>query len=270
MGVQSVVTDQAIARGTGASSNLLDELASVHEAAHTVFAYVSAWPIHDVRIEGQGFGGGQFRTHDGDDTMPLLTGHEAPIHVSVSDKARRDWLKTLVSFCVPRIAQNKYAGTVGDEMCSHDAAIISRILSSISRSLENERRMRAEIEDEAREFVDEFWGEILLVARQLFKHGRLDRQQIASILRALPTKIALNQTGADYASDLVAAGKVNWGPFAWDDETDAPELYHLGEDDSGTEPKLYYPHGKGGEFTSRPCLMRRKREVLSLITRRSS
>jgi hypothetical protein len=157
-------------------------------------------------------------------------------------------LQTLVSFCVPKLTQRRYAGRVGDSMCEHDDLIVSRVLSSISRSSDDERRMFAQIQDEAQNFVNTYWGEILLVARALFKRGRLDKYQIADILRMLPTKIALNQPGADYASDLIAAGKVNWGPFAWDDDTDAAELYHLGTDDSDTEPKLYYPHGKGGEI----------------------
>jgi hypothetical protein len=142
--------------------------------------------------------------------MPLLTGNEEPIHIDASNRERADWCKILVSFVVPKLAQRRYAGMVGDSMCEHDDLIVNRVLSSISRSLEDERRMRAQIEEEAENFVNTYWGEILLVARALFKHGRLDRQQIAHILRALPTKIALNQTGIDYASDLIAAGKVNW------------------------------------------------------------
>jgi hypothetical protein len=86
----------------------------------------------------------------------------------------------LVSFLVPKLAQRRYAGTAGDSMCVHDDHIVSRVLSSISRSLEDERRMFAQIQDEAHEFVNTYWGEILLVARALFKHGRLDRQQICA------------------------------------------------------------------------------------------
>jgi hypothetical protein len=98
------------------------------------------------------------------------------------------------------------------------------------------------------------------VARALFKHGRLDRGQIANILRDLPTSITLNQAGADYASDLIAAGKVNWGPFTWDDETDGADLldeegedavsyYHLGYDTEVVgSAKYHFPFGKDGEI----------------------
>jgi hypothetical protein len=206
------------------SGNLLDELAAIHESAHVVFAHVNAWPIHSVEIEGRGNGGGQFRTHPGPDLMPQLTGNEPPVHVSASDKSRREWCKTLVTFIVPKFAQRRYAGTIGDPQCGHDDLLVSRILSSISRSPEDERRMRAEIEDEAERFVRKYWGEILSVARALYQYGRLDKQQIASLLRVLPTKVTLNQAAADYASSLIAAGKVSWKPFTWNDDTDGADL----------------------------------------------
>jgi hypothetical protein len=249
------------ARETPAASgnNLIDMLAAIHEAGHVVFAHINNHPIHDVRIEGQGRGGGEFRTHDGPNRMPLLTGNEAPIRVNASDKERREWCKTLVSFCVPKLAQNKYAGHVGDSMCSHDDAAISRILSSISRSLEDERRMFAQIQEEASKLVDVYWPEILIVARALFEHGRLNKQQIAHLLRVLPTKIAINQTGVDYASSLIAAGKISWGLFTWNDETDGADLldeegedpvsyYHLGYDTEVVgASKYHFPFGKNGE-----------------------
>jgi hypothetical protein len=78
------------------------------------------------------------------------------------------------SFIVPKLAQRRYAGTVGDAMCGHDDRVVSRVLSSISRSPDDERRMFTDIQDEAQTFVNTYWGEILLVARALFKHGRLD------------------------------------------------------------------------------------------------
>ena len=57
----------------------------------------------------------------------------------------------------------------------------------------------------------------------------------------------LNETAAQKAYDLISAGMVNVGGFAWDaDDTDV-ELY-LGEDAAdGVEPKYFYPVGKNGE-----------------------
>jgi hypothetical protein len=40
---------------------LLDHVAAVHEASHVVWAHVHHRPILDVRIDGQGAGGGEFR-----------------------------------------------------------------------------------------------------------------------------------------------------------------------------------------------------------------
>src|SRR5262249_42567540 len=40
---------------------LLDLLAAHHEASHVLWNYVNEKPIHDVRINGKGFGGGEFR-----------------------------------------------------------------------------------------------------------------------------------------------------------------------------------------------------------------
>ena len=46
-----------------------------------------------------------------------------------------------------------------------------------------------------------------------------------------------------------AAGLVNTGGFAWDDDTDAEEEYGLGVDapEAGTTPKYFYPFGRDGE-----------------------
>jgi hypothetical protein len=234
-----------IAPPPAAGKNLIDELAAIHEAAHVVHAHINATPIHDVRIEGQGRGGGQFRPFAGPDLMPLLTGNEKPIHVEASDKPRRGWCRTLVSFLVPKLSQRKYAGSAGDSMCLHDDAILSRVLSSISRSPDDERRMRAQIQAEAESFVNKYWGEILLVARALFARGRLDKREIAHILRDLPTKITLNQSAADYASSLVAGGKINWGPFAWNDETDGADLL----DEEGEDALAFYHLGSSRKIS---------------------
>jgi hypothetical protein len=63
------------------------------------------------------------------------------------------------------------------------------------------------------------------------------------------SSIVLNEAGAKFAYDLISDGKINFGPFTYDDPSDADQLYHLGADTSGgTGSKLYYPHGKDGEI----------------------
>jgi hypothetical protein len=222
-------------------NNLIDELAAIHEAAHVVHAHINVNPIHSVEIDGKGRGGGQFRPFAGPDLMPLLSGREEPIHIETSDKSRRGWCKTLVSFIVPKFAQRRYAGRAGDSMCEHDDRIVNRVLTSICRSLEDERRMHAQIQDEAETFVNTYWGEILLVARAIYRHGRLDKYQIIDILRALPSK----QSAFDYATGLIKDGRVNWGPFTWDspDDDDLLDDYDL----AAGEVEDHYPFGRDGE-----------------------
>jgi hypothetical protein len=66
--------------------------------------------------------------------------------------------------------------------------------------------------------------------------------------------------GACAAGALVAGGKINWGPFAWNDETDGADLldeegedavsyYYLGYDTEVVGTGAYhFPFGKGGEI----------------------
>jgi hypothetical protein len=69
----------------------------------------------------------------------------------------------------------------------------------------------------------------------------------------------LNESGANYAKDLIAGGYINWGPFAWDSDADGEQLldeegenclehYSLGIDAEvvGTG-RYHYPFGKDGE-----------------------
>jgi hypothetical protein len=117
--------------------------------------------------------------------------------------------------------------------------------------------MLDEIEDKARKFVDRHWSAILRLASVIFARGWVGEQEIRSALSRAPA-VKLNAAGADLAYDLVCAGKINWGGFAWDssddddllDEEDEGSKYHLGVDDDAEAVgagKFRYPFRKSGD-----------------------
>ena len=117
-------------------------------------------------------------------------------------------------------------------------------------------RERAEnlqrIEAKAELFVSSYWKQISCLADAILRHGgRLNEQQIRSLLSRASSSIALNQAAADHALSLACSGCVNYSaPFAWSDDSDAAELYHLGEDveADGIEPKLFFPYGANNQI----------------------
>jgi hypothetical protein len=125
--------------------------------------------------------------------------------------------------------------------------MVRRIVDALGGSARDRAENLQWIEDEAAEFVNRYWKQITRLADAILRHGsRLNEQQIRSVL-SRASAVKLNQAGADYASSLVAAGKISWAPFTWNDETDAAEEYSLGADADGTEPKYHYPFGRDGE-----------------------
>jgi hypothetical protein len=127
--------------------------------------------------------------------------------------------------------------------------LVNRVLSSISSSPVEQRDMAIAVEMGARAFVREHWPAILKLARALFVRGRLDEAEIRSVL-SRASEVKLNQANADYASDLVSVGKINFGPFTWADDTDGADLlddYDLASSDDDDEVQVHYPFGKSGE-----------------------
>jgi hypothetical protein len=88
----------------------------------------------------------------------------------------------LISFLAPLAAQRKYAGSSCDWMCAHDLAVVDRVLSAISKSPEEKRRLFTGIEGEASEFVDQHWASILKLAKALFERNTLSKREIELIL----------------------------------------------------------------------------------------
>jgi hypothetical protein len=131
-------------------------------------------------------------------------------------------------------------------------------IAQLLLSPQERREMLIDIEVRARQFVREYWPDIVRLADVLHARGWLNERQIRAVL-SRPPAVKLNAAGADLAYDLVCAGKVNWGGFAWDtdddddllDEEDEGSRYHLGVDDDAETVgagKFHYPFTKtGGE-----------------------
>jgi hypothetical protein len=97
----------------------------------------------------------------------------------------------LPGFACPKYAQHLFGARSAfyDAVCERDYRIIGRVLDAITRDPETKRRYRAEIEHKAKVFVVGYWREITRLANEIFKHGRLDRQQIEAVL-APPNVVA--------------------------------------------------------------------------------
>jgi hypothetical protein len=230
-----------------------DMIVSVHEACHAAFHHFTKRAVFSAEIDGDG--GGRFRA-SALDVSPMLTGREAPVTVAADAKSKREWADLLVGMAAPKFAQRRYSGsTAFDWNCSHDFAVIDRILTGIAGSRTEEHEMLAEIEARARAFVDRHWSGIMRLARALYARSRLDENEIRAVL-SRASSVKLNGPGVHYASDLISAGKVNWGPFTWADDTDGEELldeesedavsyYHLGYDTESVGTSKYkFPFGK--------------------------
>jgi hypothetical protein len=239
------------------SETASDLLVALHESCHATYHFVTRRSISSVEIDRNG--GGRFRTYDGPDLTPLLSGREPPISVQTDTAAKRDWVELLVGLPAPRHAQRKFgAPAAEDELCEHDYVSIHRVLDGITASRPEKRALLASIEERAAAFVDEHWGSILRLARVLARRGKLTRREIEKLLRG--SSIALNENAVTFARGLISAGKVNWGQFAAspgdadggdlldEDGENAAEYYALGIDTEvvGTG-QYHYPFGRDGE-----------------------
>jgi hypothetical protein len=232
-----------------------DMVAAVQESAHTAYFHFTRRGVFSAEIDRNG--GGRFRPTDGPDLDRMLTGREPPITVSTSAQSKREWVELLIGMAVPKFAQQRFCGSdLYDGKCEHDDLVVNRVLSSIASSRDEQREMQADIEHRARQFVHQRWPAIMRLARVLFARGRLNESEIRSVLSRAPS-VKLNAAGADLAFDLVSAGKLNWGGFAWDspddddllDEPDGGSKYHLGVDDDVETVgagKFVYPFAKPG------------------------
>jgi hypothetical protein len=236
---------------------LLRQMLAVHEAAHCVWHWVRRRPVHSVAVHGEG---GEFRAVEGAGShTPLYASNDVTDMLADCDrKTREGWLQEGVAFMVARTAQRRFGARdpVYDSWCANDLNMVDRIV----RALDGSARERAEnllwIEDEAEEFVNRYWKQITRLADAILRHsGRLDEQQIRSALSRAPS-VKLNAAGADLAYDLVSAGKINWGGFAWDssddndllDAEDEGSKYHLGVDaETVGAGKFHYPFTKTGD-----------------------
>jgi hypothetical protein len=230
-------------------------IVSVHEACHAAHRLFTNSPVFSAEIDRDG--GGRVRTSAGD-TRPPLTGWEPlPAKVSTDDETKREWVSLLTGLAVAKFGQRKYSGSDRyDWNCSHDYEIISRVLTAISSSLAEKRELLDEVEDRAARFVNAHWSPILRLANVLCARGWVGEQEIKSAL-SRASSVKLNAAGADLAFDLVSAGKINWGGFAWDspddddllDEEDEGSKYHLGVDEDAETVgagKFFYPFTKSG------------------------
>src|SRR5262245_37573519 len=150
-------------------SSLLDQLAAIHEATHVVFAYVNRRPIHGVTIKQEGIGGGQFQhtensTVELSDDVKQRAREDISILMGIERHTAAHWLAQLPGLAVARFAQRKFGARDPwyDSACAHVDAVIDRVIALIAHDAPDEqRRLRARVDDEARAFVDEHWRSIV-------------------------------------------------------------------------------------------------------------
>jgi hypothetical protein len=108
----------------------------------------------------------------------------------VDEETCREWLYELTGFAVSKAAQHRYGacGEFYDHACAHDDLIIDRVIGIITKSPQQARRYRQETDWRAEGFARRHWAKITQLANEIFKHGRLDRQQIEAVL-APPTVV---------------------------------------------------------------------------------
>ena len=232
---------------------LIDLMIAHHEAAHCVFNYINGQRIHDVSIS-PGRGAGEFRSVPNprtlaDEGTPEGGAELIGMMMAACDtETRKHWLRDVVGYAVGRAAQRKFGAKdeYYDSFCWQDYQIINRVLDAITRDPERKAKYLRQVEDDAEEFVRANWRSICRLAEQIFERGTLNKREIEAVL-APP--ILLNETAAQKAYNLIAAGMVNVGGFAWDAADDAGEEYGLGVDapTDDTEPRYHYPFGKDGE-----------------------
>jgi hypothetical protein len=175
---------------------MFDLIAAHHEAGHACWNFFHGTPIYDVQINGEGLGGGEFRAtpgpkvelSDGNDVKQRAKEDLRIMAALVDENTREEWLRHLPGFACPKYAQHLFGarGAFYDAVCEHDYLVIDRVLNAITRDPETRRRYRAEIEHRAKVFVVGYWREITRLANEIFKHGRLDREQIEAVLAPPP------------------------------------------------------------------------------------
>jgi len=185
--------------------DLFDLLAAHHEAAHACWNFFNKRPVHDVRINGEGEGGGEFRATErstvelSDTNDPKERAKQDLMIMSalVDEETRRTWLDELIGFAVSKAAQHRYGarGEFYDRVCGHDDLVIDRVIAVMTKSPQQAWQYRQEIEVRADVFVRRHWQDITRLAEEIFRHGRLDRQQIEAVLapprvvaRAMPRR----------------------------------------------------------------------------------
>src|SRR5262245_19285892 len=172
--------------------DLLDHLAAIHECAHCAYAYFTGAPVHDVAINGQGLGGGEFRHTDlppielvtDDDDPKARARQDIQIVTAINRDTEEVWVRGLIGLKTGKVAQHAFGarGEFYDAVCQHDDEIISRVLGLMSKSPEHRRRLYCRIEVEAELFVKKYWSAILRLAEELLRKKHLDKDQIAATL----------------------------------------------------------------------------------------
>ena len=185
--------------------DLFDLLAAHHEAAHACWNFFNKRPVHDVRIDGEGVGGGEFRAterstvelSDTNDPKERARRDLMIMSALVDEETRRTWLDELIGFAVSKAAQHRYGarGEFYDRVCGHDDLVIDRVIAVMTKSREQARQCRQQVEEQAEEFVRQYWRDITRLAEEIFRYGRLDRAQIEAVLapprvvaRAMPRR----------------------------------------------------------------------------------
>jgi len=232
---------------------LLRQMLAYHESAHCVWHWANCQPVCGVEVHANG---GQFRAVENarSNPIPVDAGDVSNMLVDSDRKTREEWLHQAVAFAVSRSAQRRFGARdpVYDEWCTNDIRMVRRIVDALGGSARERAENLQRIEAKAELFVSSYWKQISCLADAILRHGgRLNEQQIRSVLSRASSSIALNQTAADHALSLACSGCVNYSaPFAWSDDSDAAELYHLGEDveADGIEPKLFFPYGANNQI----------------------
>jgi hypothetical protein len=174
-------------------SSLFDELAAYHESGHCVWNHVRREPIHSVMIEGEGLGGGEFKATPTSGTIELRDDDDALTRATVDLKiagalldpgTRESWLARLPGFIVPLFAQRRFGAVAKtfDDNCGHDIEVVNRIINVMADNPAERRRLRERVYREAQEFVDQYWGEIEKLGKEILNRGKLNKQEIEEIL----------------------------------------------------------------------------------------
>ena len=131
---------------------MFDVIAAHHEAAHACWNVFHGTPVYDVQINGEGLGGGEFRStpgpkielSDGSDVKQRAKEDLRIMAALVDEATRKEWLKELPGFACPKYAQHLFGARSAfyDALCEHDYRIVDRVLNAITRDPETKRQYR--------------------------------------------------------------------------------------------------------------------------------